>query len=190
MYLVSTGDEYTHRGPRYGRDVPDVCTQTHSSGRQGWQANGAIRGDRSMYHRILVPLDGSERAEKVLPLAKEEAKHHGATIVLLRVIPPLRHTLMTVPNLLEEGLRQAIEFAEDYLARTADRVQADGVEVETEILEGPPANRILEFAEESQCDLIVIGSHGDAGALQWRFGSVANKVIKTRTSMPVLVINT
>lgn len=143
-----------------------------------------------MYRRILVPLDGSQRAEKVLPAAISEAVHHEATLVLLRVIPPLRHTLMMTPALLDQGRNQAIEFAEAYLRGLGDSLRAEGVDVETKILEGPPANRILEFAEEGDCDLIVIGSHGAEGALDWAFGSVANKVVKTRTTMPVLVVNT
>jgi nucleotide-binding universal stress UspA family protein len=143
-----------------------------------------------MYERILVPLDGSERAEGVLPVAMSEAKHHEATIVLLRVIPPLRHTLMITPGLLEAGKRQVHALAESYMEGLAETLEAEGVPVEQMILDGPPANRILEYADETDCDLIVIGSHGDAGAIEWPFGSVANKVIKTRTRMPVLVVNT
>jgi nucleotide-binding universal stress UspA family protein len=143
-----------------------------------------------MYRRILVPLDGSERAEKVLPVVKIEAECHQATVVLLRVIPPLRHSLMTPPALLEETTQQVTEITQNYLEGVAKQLRAEGLEVETEMRSGAPAQRILDFAENNQCDLIVIGSRGDTGALQWRFGSVANKVIKTKTTMPVLVVST
>jgi nucleotide-binding universal stress UspA family protein len=61
--------------------------------------------------------------------------------------------------------------------------------VEIEIQEGPPAERILDFAEERGCDLILNGSRGETGALRWRFGSVAFKVVRRKTTMPVLVVS-
>jgi nucleotide-binding universal stress UspA family protein len=143
-----------------------------------------------MFRRILVPLDGSERAEGVLPIVTAEAKSHSAAVVLLRVVPPIRHSLMLTPALLEQTTSQAEKITEEYLRNLAERLRAEGLTVETEILPGLPAQEILRFAEETDCDLIVIGSKGDTGALQWRFGSVANKVIKSRTTMPVLVIST
>lgn len=143
-----------------------------------------------MYRRILVPLDGSERAEAVLPAAKSEASHHQATLVLMRVVPPLRHGLMLIPSILDDIREQAMEMARDYLHAMAETLRAEGLEVETEVQFGAPAALIVEFAERSGCDLIIVGSHGQSGASQWRFGSVANKIVKVRTSMPVLVINT
>jgi nucleotide-binding universal stress UspA family protein len=143
-----------------------------------------------MYRRILVPLDGSERAEKVLPFVEVEGKAHGSTVVLLRVISPLRHSLMMSPANLEEMTRKISEITQDYLEQVAGRLREKGLKTEIEIQSGSPAQSILEFAESTDCDLIVIGSRGDTGAVQWRFGSVANKVVKTRTSMPVLVVNT
>jgi len=143
-----------------------------------------------MYRRILVPLDGSENAEKVLPVAVGEAQCHQATIVLMRVIQPMRYSLMMTPAILEQIDKQATELSQSYLEGLAERLRAEGLEVEIEIQSGSPAQCILDFAEETQCDLIVIGSHGETGAIRWRFGSVANKVVKTKTSMPVLVVNT
>lgn len=142
-----------------------------------------------MFTRILVPLDGSETAEKVLPLVTGEARNHDATVVLFRAIPPLRQGLMIVPSILDDLNEQAQLMATDYLDGVAAQLREQGVEVETEIQFGPPAERILAFAEGTGCDLIVIASHGLSGARQWRFGSVANKVIKVKTSMPVLVVN-
>jgi nucleotide-binding universal stress UspA family protein len=142
------------------------------------------------FRRILVPLDGSEQAEQVMPLVRAEAIHHGAVVVLLRVVPPLRQGLIMVPSIVDDLNAQAEQLAEDYLAQVTDELRADGLQVETMVEFGPPADRILAVAEDTECDLIVIGSHGQSGARVWRFGSVANKVIKVRTSMPVLVVNT
>ncbi len=143
-----------------------------------------------MYRRILVPLDGSKTAEKVLPLVKVEGESHQATIVLMRVIPPLRSSLMMPPKFLEQIAQQASEIARDYLEGVAAQLRAEGLSVEIEIQSGPPAQCILDFAENTQCDLIIIGARGETGAIRWRFGSVANKVIRARTTMPVLVVST
>ena len=48
----------------------------------------------------------------------------------------------------------------------------------------------LDFAESNQCDLIIIGSRGETGAMRWRFGSVSSKVVRAKTTMPVLVVST
>jgi nucleotide-binding universal stress UspA family protein len=143
-----------------------------------------------MFRRILVPLDGSETAEKVLPVAKAEATSHQATIVLLRVVPPVRGSLMMPPKFMEQIEEQATEITQNYLAGVAEQLRAEGLEVEAEIQAGPPAQQILDYAEENDCDLIIIGTRGETRAVRWRFGSVAFKVVKTRTTMPVLVVST
>jgi nucleotide-binding universal stress UspA family protein len=143
-----------------------------------------------MYRRILVPLDGSETAEKVLPVVKMEGTHHQATIVLMRVIPPLRASLMMSPKFLEQTTQQVTEITQNYLEGIAEQLRAEGLEVEIEIQSGPPAQHILDFAESNQCDLIIIGSRGETGVVRWRFGSVASKVVRAKTAMPVLVVST
>ena len=143
-----------------------------------------------MFKRILVPLDGSEAAEGVLPIAKGEALCHGATVVLIRVIAPFRSSLMMVPSLFEQASEQALSITESYLEEVADRLRREGLDVETRIDRGPPAERILEIAESEECDLIVVGTHGETGALRWRFGGVAHKIVKAKTSIPVMVIST
>lgn len=143
-----------------------------------------------MYRCILVPLDGSERAEKALPIAREEARCHGAALVLLRVVAPLRDGLMLVPSVLDQVKEHLTQIARDYVDDVADHLRDKGLSVEAEVLVGPPAERILEFAEDRGCDLIIIGSHGQSDTSTWRFGSVANKIIKAKASMPVLIVNT
>ena len=143
-----------------------------------------------MFKRILVPLDGSEAAESVLPVVAAEANSHGAAVLLIRVIAPFRSSLMLVPGLLEQADEQIAKIVETYMKEVADRLRSEGLEVETKIDHGPPAQRILELAESEECDLVVIASRGETRALQWRFGSVANKIVKTRTPFPVMVITT
>jgi nucleotide-binding universal stress UspA family protein len=143
-----------------------------------------------MYRKILVPLDGSETAEKVLPVAMGEGLHHQAKIILLRVIPPLRSSLMLSPKYLEQITEHANTMSQDYLSNVASRLQAEGLDVDTVIQSGPPAEKILDYAESEGCDLIVIGTRGETSASRWKLGGVSFKVIKSRTTMPVLVVNT
>ena len=147
-------------------------------------------GDAEMFKRILVPLDGSEIAEGVLPVVKAEAHCHGATVVLIRVIAPFRSSLMMVPSLLEQANAQALTIVERYLQDVAERLRSEGLEVETRIERGPPAERILDVAEGEGCDLIIIGSHGETGAMRWRFGGVAFKIVKSKTPMAVMIVTT
>jgi nucleotide-binding universal stress UspA family protein len=143
-----------------------------------------------MFCRILVPLDGSAIAEAVLPFVKDEARCHNARIVLIRVIAPLRSSLMMVPSLIEQATETSLQITTEYLEDVASRLRGDGLDVEIVLRHGPPAQTIIEFAEEGGCDLIIIGSRGETGALRWRFGGVASKVVRARTTMPVLVVTT
>ena len=144
-----------------------------------------------MFHRILVPLDGSTTAEKVLPTAVGEAKaHDDAVIVLLRVIPPLRSSFMVSVKMHEELNSQAVRVAQDYLKTISAPLEAEELEIQTAIESGPPAEVIISYAEENDCDLILIASRGETSSVRWRFGGTAGKVVRTPTSMPVMVLTT
>jgi nucleotide-binding universal stress UspA family protein len=137
-----------------------------------------------MYKRILVPLDGSEIAEKVFPIATAEAQTHGALVVLLRVIAPLRQSLMSSPSLINSIYEQVGQIAADYPEELAEEMRNEGIEVETIVVQGPPAQRIHETAQSNPIDLIVIGTHGETGNPQWRSGGVAMKIIRSNHPFP------
>jgi nucleotide-binding universal stress UspA family protein len=143
-----------------------------------------------MYKKILVPLDGSENAEKVLPVVEFEAKVHDASVVLLRVIAPLRQSLMASPNAINRAFQGIEEIAKDYLEEIAESLREEGVNTKTSIRHGYPAQWTLDTAQEQDCDLIIIGTHGETGSQQWRFGGVANKVVKAKSGIAILVIPT
>lgn len=143
-----------------------------------------------MFTRILVPLDGSENAEKVLPIVVAEAQNHQAVIVLVRVIAPLRQSLMTSPNLITKLFKELESIAKDSLEDVAEKIRAKGLEVEIIIERGQPAQRIHALAQLQSCNLIVIGTHGETGNPRWRLGNIANKIIRTQSPIPVLVITT
>src|SRR5436305_2004886 len=147
-----------------------------------------------MHNHILVPLDGSALAETALPHAIALAQATGAGLRLLRVIEtpveiePL--TLSTEPSL--RGRRNDSEetrLTPTYLANVANRLLEMGVEVGTEILEGDPAQRIVDRAgwfASTTC--IAMATHGRSGLSQLVYGSVAEKVLHG-SPIPVLLIN-
>ena len=143
-----------------------------------------------MFKRILVPLDGSKNAEKVLPIVKDIASLNKSEIILLRVIAPLRQSLMASPSVINNAFEQINEIATQYLDGIAEELHYEGFEVKTLTEQGSPALVTLNTAHEKECDLIIIGTHGETGSTQWRFGGVANKVIKAKLEIALLVIPT
>ena len=143
-----------------------------------------------MFERIFVPLDGSKAAEGVLPFVVAEAEFHGAAVVLFRAIAPLRQSLMASPRAIENAYNQIEQIAQDYLEKVSAELESSQITVETMVKKGAPALKIIEGATAKECDLIIIGTHGETGSAQWRFGGIANKVVKAETSIPILIIPT
>jgi nucleotide-binding universal stress UspA family protein len=142
------------------------------------------------FRHILVPLDGSELAEKALAPAGQIATAIGpqtgashadpagepARLVLLRVVSPLA-LLAADPILYDEMIRMSIDEAKAYLAATAPALGDTPATVETVAVSGSPADAIVQYAEEHGIDLIVMSSHGRTGSSRWVYGSVAEKVM-------------
>ena len=143
-----------------------------------------------MFKRILVPLDGSKISERVLPTVIAEARLHGAVVVLLRVIAPLRQSLMSSPTILAQVLKEVELIAQDSLEEIAVKIRTEGLDVEAIIERGRPAEKIYEIAQTEVCDLIIIGSHGETGNPRWRTGNIANKILRTQSPIPNLLVTT
>lgn len=137
-----------------------------------------------MFRTILVPLDGSEFAERALETAGDLARLSGAALELLSVIesagsPPAR----------------SAEPAEDghtawagYLEERASALRGAGVaEVTTDLRAGDPARHIVEAARETQADVIVMSTEGLGSEGQYALGSVALKVLMT-APCPVFMV--
>lgn len=147
------------------------------------------------FRNILVPLDGSELAEKALlpaaQLAGVMAQQVGpeelpVKLTLLRVASSL--PLMAAdPVLYEEMIRMGIEEAQSYLNMTAESVSAGDAVVETKVASGSPADAIVYFVEENDVDLIVMSSHGRTGSKRWVYGSVAEKVMHHAPCATVII---
>lgn len=139
-----------------------------------------------MYNRILVPLDGSDVAECVLPHVEAIAlANPKAEITFMYAVQPLDTPLT------DEKFKQRIETdakssASTYLTRV-DHSQSYHARAQTRVIFGKPADSILDYAHKNNSDLIVIASHGLSGVGKWIRGSVADKVLH-QADIPVLRI--
>lgn len=134
-----------------------------------------------MLERILVPLDGSARAEHALPVAARLARASGGTLILLRVYQVMPSEFVLSDYTAEEASAMA------YLGRVAERPELAGIEIETITLAGAIALAILDAVLAYRADMIVMCSHGRFGLTRWALGSVAEKVVRY-ASVPVYVL--
>jgi nucleotide-binding universal stress UspA family protein len=143
-----------------------------------------------MYDTILVPLDGSKRAEAILPHVEALVQHIGAKVIFLQVLDPV--PIIVGPDRAYVGLHQQVleqqqQQAEAYLAALEGVFREKGIEARTRIAYGPVVEEISAIAEEEGADLIAIASHGRTGLSRVFYGSVAAGVLH-RADRPLLVI--
>lgn len=141
-----------------------------------------------MFTRILVPLDGSDRAENAIPVAAKIAKANGGTVILLRVETiPMMYAPAPVPPLSVETLETERAAFAGYLSTIAGRPVLVNVPTETLVLIGSPAQKIFEAISTKRADLVVMTSHGRTGVSRWMLGSVAEQIAR-HAPVPVLVL--
>jgi|WetSurMetagenome_2_1015567.scaffolds.fasta_scaffold00094_17 nucleotide-binding universal stress UspA family protein len=146
-----------------------------------------------MIEKILVPIDGSETAQKGLDYALELAKQTGSSIILLAVInqglgsQAVRAEAIPTELLenLDGFLRQAVEAS---IVKAEELCRTKGIDSQKIIREGRPAEEILKGAEASKADLIVMGSHGRSALGAAFLGSVTIGVMHSESKIPVLVV--
>lgn len=143
-----------------------------------------------MLHSVLVPLDGSPLAEQAIPLAVRVARATGGSLRLLHVVTALndyRSYASNCPELWKIIADDARHTALAYLTSIADRDELQGLDVHLHICAGQPASSILDAAQSSHADLIVLSSHGYTGLKRWALGSVAQQIARHAT-VPVLIL--
>ncbi len=142
------------------------------------------------FHRILVPLDGSQRAEVVLPVAAALAHDKDAELLVVHVIekPHMTHRtplsvedIELVNQLTERNRIEAVRYFEELQSRLDVRVQF-------EVLLGDSADLTLhETVEKEQVDLVILSAHGHSGHVKWPYGSTVVSFIAYGTS-PLLIV--
>jgi nucleotide-binding universal stress UspA family protein len=145
-----------------------------------------------MYNKILVPLDGSELAECVLPHVESIAKGCKTTsIIFIRVVEPVVLPVADgeyfSSNVWTQIESQEKATAVNYLNDIVNRVQYEGINVEAKVILGRVADSIVDFVIKNGIDLIIIATHGRSGVNRWLRGSVANRVLHAIRS-PILII--
>jgi nucleotide-binding universal stress UspA family protein len=139
--------------------------------------------------RILVPLDGSDVAEQVLPAVTPIAQAQGSEMILFRV--PIVYVMESsmgewfMP--LEGTFETADRDTQAYLERAASRLKEQGVDVSTATRMGSVAESIIEYAEANHIDLIAMCTHGRTGLARWALGSVADRVLRAGV-IPILLV--
>jgi len=143
-----------------------------------------------MFKKMLVPLDGSEIAAKVLPKVSELAKTFKSRVTLFHVCyGGVGHmTGEAPPSTIKAAEAQEKKFCETFLAKAGKDLKDQGLEADWRCEDGVPAQQIITFAQGKNYDLIVLGTHG-AGEVAWYMGGVADKVA-THATVPVLLFRT
>ena len=146
-----------------------------------------------VYRNILVPLDGSQRAENVLPIITQLANFHKSQIHLVQVVqtpemarqmPPVREDIELSNRVVERNR----EEAERYLEQLKSRSYLEGITVQTHLIASDNAAVALhQLAEQEQIDLVALSAHGYSGNHQWPYGSMVNNFISYgRTSLLIV----
>lgn len=153
-----------------------------------------------MYKEILLPLDGSEVSESALAPARQLAETLGARLHIIQVSSQSEDfSLMRgaefgtmgseySQQVLDEVITAQRDRIQRYLDEVAEGLTPNGLDVVKAIAEGPPADKIVDYAEASGIDLIIMSTHGRGGVRRFLVGSVTDKVIRS-TALPVLVIH-
>jgi nucleotide-binding universal stress UspA family protein len=143
----------------------------------------------TLCRHILVPLDGSELAEQVLPVVSPIACVLEAEMTLFQVVTT--HVLGSFSSEWYPSVQSTLEIVEQqakaYLERMAQRLNEEGIETSTAIWTGPIAESIVEYADTNHTDLIAMCTHGRTGLARWALGSVTDRVLRA-AGIPILLV--
>ena len=136
--------------------------------------------ERVKYNRILVPLDGSQRAESVLPAASRLAEFHGATLLLAHVVTQpemMQRTPLSADDmhLVEEMMARNEQKAHDYFHELKSRLP---IEAETHLIRDEDVTTALhDLVKKAKVDLVILNAHGGSAETQRPYGSIVSNFI-------------
>lgn len=142
-----------------------------------------------MYEKILVPLDGSKRAEMIRPHVRELASRFQATVILIMVIEYISPDgiAKTYTSISEKAFNDKLKKSESYLDGVASRLQGKGIACKTIVAHGPVVEKIIEAANTEDVDLVAMTSHGYGGLARIFYGSVAAGILN-RIDRPLFIV--
>ncbi len=140
-----------------------------------------------MFNKILVPLDGSELAAKVLPTVVELAKNFNSQVTLFHAC----HTEgfgvgEASPGVAKAAPAEEKKACQAFLGQAGNDLKGQGVNVDWVCDEGVPARQIIGYAQKNNMDLICMTTHG-RGEIAWVLGSTAERVVSHAT-VPVMLV--
>ena len=153
-----------------------------------------------MYKKIMVPLDGSKLAECVLPHVNQFVTGlKTETIIFVRVIEPAPARYSEIGSTTNphayENIRKEVETIEEarklsarsYLNEVISRVKRNGINFKAYVLVGPVADKLVDYVDANEIDLVLIATHGRSGISRWVRGSIADRVLRS-VRAPVLMV--
>lgn len=141
-----------------------------------------------LYHHILVAYDGSETSGKALNQAiKFIQSKPGSKLTVAHVLNRPMSAFEGFGWVIPEGYQDKMKEYEDALVKKAEEVIRELPYTKIAMLTGNPAQAILEYAKEYNCDLIVMGSRGLGPFKEWMLGSVSHHVVQ-QSHVPVLIV--
>jgi len=135
-----------------------------------------------MFKKILVPLDGSKLAEKILPRVEKLVEFCQAEVHLLRVVVSYKID----PKEEKKEREQLVQESWAYLEKIVARLRKGKVRAFAVVAYGKDAVQICDFARKNRLDLIAMATHGRSGLSRWALGSVADKVLSC-SNVPVIL---
>ena len=143
-----------------------------------------------MYSKILVPLDGSPRAQRILSHVENIARFHQSKVILLRVLRPVVVN-NGYPQLLYEETQEErdrrVEEEKKYLDGIKGEFREKGIEAKSILKLGPVVRTIIATSQQESVDLIALASHGRTGFSQFFYGSTAAGILN-QADRPLLLI--
>lgn len=146
-----------------------------------------------MYSKVVIPLDGSELAEGVLPHVAEVIRDRGSQVYLLSVAPlmkgmsPAAVDAPPPPDGVRGERKRVEEELVAYLQTVAKELEPVAADVQVGVRFGRQADEILAFVSDVGADLIAMSTHGRSGIGRWVFGSVADRMLRG-AACPVLLV--
>lgn len=175
LILMTNHGHGTSAPTAYGRTVDRIARH---SGKPVLVVRGSeSTGVKPQLSRIVLPLDGSDIAEEVAPLAMELSSQTGAPLHLVSVVDPALFPAGSAET--------AADHANAYLASEQERLRSHAIEVTREVRIGTPAGELISAVRPD--DLIVMSAFGSGSGKRWLLGGVADKLIRS-ASAPVLVL--
>ena len=137
--------------------------------------------------RVLIATDGSKAAKKAVDFGIKFAHKYGAKVYAVYVINITAYEKVNQSNWSSEALQTFDKVANRETSSVVEKAKSSGLDAEPIILKGSAAEKILDFADKHDVDMIVVGSLGKSGIEHFTLGSVSEKIVR-HAKVPVLVV--